>query len=101
MIRSAPRPDLGAIVWSRLDDDLSVATRDGDFAGYIDRRSTGAFFVFDRDARHVGTFAQSGAARAALGESVRPVRTPLPRRSPSSALSQLAAHAAHILRKRT
>ncbi|MDQ1176887.1 hypothetical protein [Microbacterium sp. SORGH_AS_0421] len=69
MILSAPRPLVGAIVWSRLDDDLSVARRDGDFAGYVDRRSPEAFFVFDGHARYVGTYADAATARSALGES--------------------------------
>ena len=64
-----------AIVWSRLDSDVSVATRHGDFAGYVDRRGPAEFIVFDHHSRHVGTFPTLDAAHLALGSSA-PTRNP-------------------------
>lgn len=74
MIQSAPRPVVGALVWTRIDDDLAVATREGDFAGYVDRRAPGSFFVFDHHSRHVGTFSHAADARSALGVEAPSVR---------------------------
>ena len=71
MTPSAPHASNGAVVWSRVDSDLSVATRDGDFAGYVDRRSLGTFLAFDPHGRHIGTFAHADAARSALGGHAR------------------------------
>ena len=71
MTPSAPHALNGGIVWSRIDADLSVATRGGDFAGYVDRRSIGAFLAFDPHGRHIGTFADGDAARSALGGHAR------------------------------
>jgi len=65
--RSAPYALNGSIVWSRIDADLSVAARGGDFAGYVDRRSIGAVLAFDSHGRHIGTFADGDAARSELG----------------------------------
>lgn len=64
-----------AIVWSRIDSDVSVATRHGDFAGYVDRRGAAEFVVFDQHSRHMGTFPTLEAAHLALGSSV-PTQNP-------------------------
>jgi len=70
-------PPAASIEWSRLDNDLSVATRNGEFAGYVDRRSPGTFLVFDRDSRYFGTFDDEGTARSVLGESAPARRGPV------------------------
>lgn len=77
MIPSAPRSVGAPLVWTRIDDDLTVATREGDFAGYIDRRAPGSFFVFDHRSRHVGTFPHAVSARSALGVEIPSGRTSL------------------------
>ncbi|WP_295838113.1 hypothetical protein [uncultured Microbacterium sp.] len=76
--RSVGVPEL---VWSRVDGDLTVATRAGAFAGYIDRRSAATYVLFDDHARQVGVFDDPGDARRALGTPPLP-----PRRTGLSAL---------------
>jgi hypothetical protein len=76
--RAGRLPLVPDIVWSRIDDDLIVATRAGAFAGYIDRRSAATYVLFDDHARQVGVFDDQDHARRALGTpNLRPGRTGL------------------------
>jgi hypothetical protein len=56
-----------ALTWRQAADDVFVATRDGEFAGYIavDRQR---HVAHNRHSRRIGAFPTLAAARAALGD---------------------------------
>jgi hypothetical protein len=42
--------------WARVEDGFHVGSRNGEFLGYIDRRSDGGFDAFDLHSRAIGVF---------------------------------------------
>lgn len=61
------------LTWKQADDDVHVATREGEFAGFIE--FDGAIhLVHDGRGSTVGTFATLGDARVALETAIGPVR---------------------------
>lgn len=76
---TAPLSD-ATVVWSRVDDDFYVATRGGEFHGFVDRRSADTFSVFDQHSRFVGGYPRLDDAKNALGPVRRPQRRRILRR---------------------
>lgn len=62
---SSPVTD-APVVWARVDDDFYVATRRGEFHGFVDRRSADTFSVFDQYSRFVGGYPRLDEAKNAL-----------------------------------
>lgn len=77
------RPDRpGArVVWARVEDGFHVASRDGEFLGYIDRDPDGMFAAHDLYSRPLGMFPALVAAMVAVTD-VSPAPVPRPRWSP-------------------
>lgn len=72
-----PEPDStdASLSWKQAADDVYVATRDGEFAGFISVDAQ-EHVVHNRHSRRIGSYATMAAARAALcGGSSRPRRT--------------------------
>ncbi|WP_405373765.1 MULTISPECIES: hypothetical protein [unclassified Microbacterium] len=63
------------VVWSRVEDGFHVASRAGNFLGYIDRRRDGAFEAFDMRSRSIGRFAELVAAMRAVSTQSPPAAT--------------------------
>ncbi|MFD5601213.1 hypothetical protein ACFWHR_14285 [Leucobacter sp. NPDC058333] len=61
----------GAITWARIEDDFFVASRDGEFLGFIDVEATGGYAVCDQYSRPIGHFAELDAAMTALRDAPR------------------------------
>ncbi|GAA5154697.1 hypothetical protein GCM10025768_26260 [Microbacterium pseudoresistens] len=78
IITTSARPDPAsgaALTWKQAADDVFVATRDGEFAGFIsiDRHE---HVAHNRHSLRIGSYPTMAAARAALcGSSSRPRRT--------------------------
>jgi hypothetical protein len=61
--------------WKQADDDVHVATRDGEYAGFVEYDGT-AHVVQDNHGTDVGSFADLAAARRALEGVAAPARHP-------------------------
>lgn len=59
-----------ALEWKQAADDVFVATRDGEFAGYVAVQSEN-HITFDNTGRELGTFTELGDARRALTAPTR------------------------------
>jgi len=55
-----------AAVWSRVERDFYVGSRNGDFIGHIDRLSDGQYQAHDPSARAVASFPDLSSAVAEL-----------------------------------
>ena len=53
-------------VWSRVEDGFHVASRDGNFLGYIDRQRDGRYLAFNMRSEAIGQFADLVAAMRAV-----------------------------------
>lgn len=54
--------------WARVDTDFYVASRDGEFVGYVDRAADGTYIAFDGRSTPVGRYDDlRDAQRAAEG----------------------------------
>lgn len=54
---AAPEPSAGSgVLWAMVEDGFHVGSRDGEFLGYIDRRSDGEFLACDMFSREIGVF---------------------------------------------
>lgn len=49
-------PNGAGVVWARVEDGFHVGSRRGEFLGYIERQSDGAFVAFDMHSRPAGRF---------------------------------------------
>ncbi len=65
--------------WKQADDDVHVATRDGEFAGFVEFDGT-AHVVHDNHGSDLGSFPTLADARSALEDARRPLRLTLRRR---------------------
>lgn len=63
---SLAAPDL---TWRQADDDLFVATLDGEYAGFVGRTS-GGFEAHSGRGGHLGTHRHSAEAAAALNAQI-------------------------------
>jgi hypothetical protein len=61
-----PEPTSGAVVWSRVDAYFHVASRAGDFLGYVDRHLDGGFGAYDQYSHEIGLFPDLSSATAAV-----------------------------------
>lgn len=59
-----------ALEWKQAADDVFVATRAGEFAGYVAVHSDN-HTTFDNTGRELGTFTELGEARRALTAPIR------------------------------
>lgn len=59
-----------ALTWKQADDNVHVATRDGEFAGFVESHGA-AFVVHDSRGSDLGTFPTLADARCALDGSPR------------------------------
>lgn len=59
-----------ALEWKQAADDVFVATRAGEFAGYVASQSE-IHTTFDNTGRELGTFTELGDARRALTAPTR------------------------------
>lgn len=64
------------LTWKQADDDVHVATRDGEFAGFVEL-DAGSFVVRDNHGAELGVFRKLADARAALEGTPRAARIPL------------------------
>jgi len=62
--------------WKQADDDVHVATRDGEFAGFVEFDGR-AHLVRDNHGIDLGAFPSLSDARHALEGAGRPARHPL------------------------
>jgi hypothetical protein len=62
--------------WKQADDDVHVATRDGEFAGFVEFDGT-AHLVRDNHGTELGSFGTLADARRALEGGARPDGHPL------------------------
>ncbi|MFD5213784.1 hypothetical protein [Microbacterium sp. NPDC058345] len=65
---TATAPDLA---WKQADHDVFVATREGEFAGFV-TVDVQAHIVHDRHSRRIGSYPTLAAARQALADASRP-----------------------------
>ncbi|WP_295012960.1 hypothetical protein [uncultured Microbacterium sp.] len=75
------------ITWRQADHDVFVATRDGEYAGFV-AVDGASHTLHDRHSRRIGSYPSLSAARSALestGASPAPV---IDRRGPRSARSR-------------
>lgn len=75
------------LTWKQADDHVHVATRDGEFAGFVEFDGT-AHLVHDHHGTELGAHPTLADARRVLEDAVRGGRRPLrfaPRRSRSRA----------------
>ncbi len=88
-----PRSSAVPVVWARVDDDFYVATRAGEFHGFVDRRAEGTFSVFDQYSRFVGGYPRLADAQAVLAvePAPAPARAAWRRRIPFLATATLTA----------
>lgn len=63
------------LTWRQAADDVHVATRDGEFAGFVEVNDS-AHLVRDNRGAELGAFASLAAARAALESAHRGLSTP-------------------------
>ncbi|MBS1674140.1 MAG: hypothetical protein JSS74_09270 [Actinobacteria bacterium] len=74
------------ITWKQADHDVHVATRDGEYAGFVESDGS-AHVLHDRHSRRIGSYPSLSAARRALETSGAPAAAapsptaPRPRRS--------------------
>ena len=68
MATATPRPDTG-VTWARVEDGFHVASRRGEFLGYVDRQSDGGYLAFDAFSRMVGRFRGIAAAMSAVTDA--------------------------------
>lgn len=59
------------LAWKQADHDVFVATREGEFAGFV-TVDVQAHIVHDRHNRHIGSYPTLAAARQALADASRP-----------------------------
>lgn len=62
--------------WKQADADVHVATRDGEFAGFVEFDGN-AHLVRDNHGSDLGSFPTLADARSALEDARRPSRHPL------------------------
>ena len=58
------------LTWKQADDNVHVATRDGEFAGFVESNGT-AYMVHDSRGTDLGTFGSLPEARRVLDRSPR------------------------------
>ena len=76
--------------WARVDSGVHVASRDGEFLGYIDQAADGSFLAFDGRSTPVGRYdALRDAKRAVL--SVDAAQSAKPRSSRTRRVFERAA----------
>ncbi|MFL0564491.1 hypothetical protein ACH0CG_01950 [Microbacterium sp. 179-I 1D1 NHS] len=56
-------------VWARVEDGFHVGSRDGNFLGYIERRTDGRYAAFDMRSALIGTFADLVSAMRTLSSA--------------------------------
>lgn len=66
---------LGDVAWKQAADDVHVATRDGEFAGYV-ATDAGGSTLFNAHGATIGTFPTIAEATDALSAPVRTTRAP-------------------------
>ncbi len=76
-----------ALTWKQADDNVHVATRDGEFAGFVEADGT-EYVVRDSHGTDRGTFPTLAEARCALDGS--------PRRSTRSIRQTLRRHLSRV-----
>lgn len=59
-------------VWARVEDGFHVASRGGNFLGYIEQRKDGRYVAFDMRSAIVGTFADLVSAMRTLSSAPTP-----------------------------
>ncbi len=59
-------------VWARVEDGFHVGSRDGNFLGYIERRTDGRYAAFDMRSALIGTFADLVTAMRTLSSTPAP-----------------------------
>ncbi|WP_309128873.1 hypothetical protein [Microbacterium sp.] len=59
------------LAWKQADHDVFVATREGEFAGFV-TVDVQAHIVHDRHNRRIGSYSTLAAARQALADASRP-----------------------------
>ncbi|MBS1905092.1 MAG: hypothetical protein JST33_00680 [Actinobacteria bacterium] len=75
------------ITWKQADHDVYVATRDGEYAGFVSVDGT-THVLHDRHSRRLGSYPSLSAARSALESFGAPAR---PAPDPSGAPAAAAA----------
>jgi hypothetical protein len=57
------------VTWARVEEGFYVASRDGEFCGYIEVGSDGAFEAFDHFAQHLASAQDLAAAMRVVGDA--------------------------------
>ncbi|WP_430591880.1 hypothetical protein [Humidisolicoccus flavus] len=57
------------VLWACVEDGFYVGSRNGEFLGYIDRKSEAQYLAFDMFSREVGVFPDLRAATTVLNSS--------------------------------
>jgi hypothetical protein len=65
--------DVGRLTWRRVESHLHVASRDGEFAGFVEENADGTFVAFDQLSTPVGRYTTLARAQHAL-TTTAPVR---------------------------
>jgi hypothetical protein len=65
---SSARPGAG-VVWAMVEPGFHVASRQGNFVGYIDRQRDGRYLATDMRSRDLGAFPDLAAAMRAVVEA--------------------------------
>jgi hypothetical protein len=59
-------PLVSDVLWACVEEGFHVGSRGGDFLGYVDRQSEGAYVAFDARSQVIGSFPVLGEATAAV-----------------------------------
>lgn len=62
-----PSADNG-VLWSMVEDGFHVGSRNGEFLGYIDRRSDDQFLACDMFSREIGVFTDLPSAMQVVSD---------------------------------
>lgn len=63
---------VSALTWTEVEPGFHVASRGGEFGGYVERTGDGSFVAFDEYSTPVGRYATLTAARRSLATTDTP-----------------------------
>lgn len=80
-----------SLQWSEVEPGFHVASRGGEFAGYVDSNEDGTFVAFDGHASPVGRFGRLADAKASLLTTPHPANMRRHRRARRAATAVTTA----------
>jgi hypothetical protein len=83
---------LSGLTWTEVEPGFHVASRSGDFGGFVERTSDGSFVAFDEYSSPIGRYASLPAAQRSLSTTLSPANEQ--RRRRRGRLARTAALAA-------